>query len=385
MQRSLEKVHVSVIVPVYDQEKFLKKTIESVLAQTFRDFELLLVDDASKDRSSLIGRTFTEKHRNIFLIQHSNNQGPGAARNTGIEAARGSFLAFLDGDDLMHPYCLDRQMRLFHASDKTDIIYTALEVVDETGQFLTYLKGHEEESENFFPLMLFRNQIPGPGTIMAKKRVFEKERYPTDRKHGEDYALMLRLAERQYRFSYLDEFLYIHRRHIHNLSNQVKKHQQSELEIITRYSLATVEKAIAASSFSPDEKTLLLAKILWNQNKVESAVALFASLNLQEAYFYLGNYWLQKGSPEKAFRFFGRALVDPLSSNPAILNNQGVALSLLGRIEEAREFFTRALSLSPSYLDAQHNLTTLPTQLDQLAITPRFLRAHPLPYNRPKP
>lgn len=380
MERYLKIPSVSIIIPIYNQEKFIKKTIESILAQTFRDFEILLVDDASEDGSPLIGKSFAEKYQNILYFQHANNRGPGAARNTGIEAARGSFFAFLDGDDLMRPHCLDHQMQWLRMHTGIDILYTALEVVDETGKFLTHLRGHEEKPENFFPLMLFRNQIPGPGMIFAKKNVFEKERYPEDRKHGEDYALMLRLAEKQYRFSYLDEPLYIHRRHAHNLSNQIKMHQQSETEIVARYSLATVEKAIALSSFSPEEKILLLAKILWNQNEREAAVEKFASLASEEAYFYLGNYWLQKGEIEKASLLFGRGIAMQSFPNPAILNNQGVALSRLGRKEEAQKLFTRALSIAPSYLDAQRNLLVLSTCADKFAITSRFLRVQPLPY-----
>lgn len=380
MKKILHTPSVSVIIPIYNQEIFIEKTVESVLAQTFRDFEILLVDDASEDGSSRIGQSFAERYQNIFLIQHTKNRGPGAARNTGIEAARGSFFAFLDGDDLMRPQCLDRQMRLLHMDIRIDILYTALEVVDETGQFLTYLRGHQEKPENFFPLMLFRNQIPGPGMILAKKNVFDKERYPEDRKHGEDYALILRLAEQLYRFFYLDESLYIHRRHAHNLSNQIKMHQKSEAEIVARYSLATVEKAMAWTSFSQEEKNLLLAKILWNQNEIDAAVEKFSSLSSQESYFYLGNYWLQKGDIEKASLLFGCGIAMQPSPNPAILNNQGVALSRLGRREEAQKLFAKALSIASSYLDAQHNLAALCICPEQLAITTRFLRVQPLPY-----
>ncbi len=380
MPESQKKTLISIIVPIYNQEKFLEDTIESILAQTFRNFELLLVDDASEDRSPFIGRSFAQKYPYVFWMQHSQNQGPGAARNTGINSARGAFCAFLDGDDLMRPYCLERQMQVFSADARIDIVYTALEVVNETGQFLTHLRGRKEKPEDFFPLMLFRNQIPGPGTIMARKAVFEKERYPEDRKHGEDYVLMLRLAKEEYRFSYLDEPLYIYRRHTHNLSNQRKMHQQNEMHIVGQYSLATIEKAVSDSSFSPEEKTLLLAKILWNQNEVEAAVKKFSSLTSQEAYFYLGNYWLQKGDPEKAALFFDQALQDLSPPNPSIFNNQGVALSLLGRAAEAQALFTKALSIAPSYLDAQHNLAMLSNQPHQLITTPRFLRTHPLPY-----
>lgn len=280
----------------------------------------------------------------------------------------------------MDPQCLERQIQLFQTDTNIDIVYTALKVIDETGQLLTQIGGREEKSEDFFPLMLFRNQIPGPGTIMAKKNVFCGLGYPEDRKHGEDYALMLRLAEAKYRFFYLDEPLYMYRRHSNNLSNQLNIQQQSAAQIVCQYPLATLEAAVAASSFSSEEKTLLLAKILWNQNHIETAIEKFSSLTSQEAYFYLGNYWLQKHDPQRASLFFDQGLLDHLSPNPAIFNNQGVALSRLGRIEEAQAFFVKALAISPSYLDAKHNLGMLRIHPDQLAVTSRFLRIPPLPY-----
>ena len=338
-----------------------------------------MIDDASQDDSPHIAHAFTKKHKNIFLIQHTSNRGPGAARNTGIEAARGSFLAFLDGDDLMHSTCLDRQMFFFLTHPETDVLYTALKVVDERGKEIAFLEGQKERRENFFPLMLFRNQIPGPGNIVAKKSVFLQNRYPEERKHGEDYALMLRLAEQGYCFSYFNEPLYGYRRHTHNLSNQIDQHQKSEEEILIDYPLCKLEAAVAASSFAQEDKILLLGKILWNQCHFEMAAQKFSSLVSEEAYFYLGNYWLKQQDPEKAISFFEKACVAS-SPNPAIFNNKGVALARLGREEEARVCFYKALSLSPTYLDAQRNLSLQESPPNMLAVTPRFLRSRPLPY-----
>lgn len=89
---------ISVIIPIYNAEKYLEKCIESILIQTYKDFELILVDDGSKDNSGKICNEYAEKDSRIRVI-HKKNAGVSAARNTGIENAKGEFIAFVDSDD----------------------------------------------------------------------------------------------------------------------------------------------------------------------------------------------------------------------------------------------------------------------------------------------
>lgn len=97
---------ISVIVPVFDMERYLRQCVESVLAQTFHDWELLLVDDGSTDSSGAICDGFAAKDSRIRAF-HIANGGPGAARNFGIEKAAAPWIAFLDADDLLHPQALE--------------------------------------------------------------------------------------------------------------------------------------------------------------------------------------------------------------------------------------------------------------------------------------
>ena len=91
---------VSIIVPVYQVEQYLRQCIDSILAQYFTDFELILVDDGSSDGSPEICDGYAQKYQNIHVI-HQANQGPGAARNRGVEAASGEYIMFLDSDDML--------------------------------------------------------------------------------------------------------------------------------------------------------------------------------------------------------------------------------------------------------------------------------------------
>ncbi len=97
---------ISIVVPVYNVEKYLDKCIQSILNQTFKDYEILLVDDGSTDKSGIICDDYASKHSNIDVI-HKSNGGPSDTRNIGIKAAQGEYLYFLDSDDYIIPECLE--------------------------------------------------------------------------------------------------------------------------------------------------------------------------------------------------------------------------------------------------------------------------------------
>lgn len=97
---------ISIIVPVYNVEKYLKKCVESILCQTYKDWELLLVDDGSPDESGKLCDAFAEQDPRITVI-HQKNTGLAGARNAGLAAARGEFIAFVDSDDSIAPYTME--------------------------------------------------------------------------------------------------------------------------------------------------------------------------------------------------------------------------------------------------------------------------------------
>ena len=99
-------INFSIITPVYNSEKYLPKCIESILAQSFTNWEHILVDDGSKDDSYTILQTYAKKDSRI-KIKTKENEGPGLTRNCAIRMAKGEFLVFLDSDDYMEPDCLE--------------------------------------------------------------------------------------------------------------------------------------------------------------------------------------------------------------------------------------------------------------------------------------
>ncbi len=106
------KPKVSVIMPVYNRERYVAQAIESVLNQTFGDFELLIVDDGSSDHSPEIIEDYAKKDKRIRCAFHKENRGVSAARNTALETARGDWIAVIDSDDAWHPERLEKLLRI---------------------------------------------------------------------------------------------------------------------------------------------------------------------------------------------------------------------------------------------------------------------------------
>ena len=112
---------ISIITPAYNASEFLSQTVASALAQTFRDFELLIVDDGSTDDTRNIALTWARTDPRIRILTRPHG-GPSAARNTAIADARGQYFALLDSDDLWHPTFLDAQMSILTSSRTVDIV-----------------------------------------------------------------------------------------------------------------------------------------------------------------------------------------------------------------------------------------------------------------------
>ncbi|WP_018862237.1 glycosyltransferase family A protein [Thioalkalivibrio sp. ALJ3] len=119
-------------MPVYNGERFVEASIRSVIAQTFADWELIVVDDASSDSSGLVIRKLAEEDSRIRVVQLEHNGGAAVARNKATELARGRYIAFLDGDDLWLPHKLDRQVAFMRETGAT-FSYGAYQRVDENG------------------------------------------------------------------------------------------------------------------------------------------------------------------------------------------------------------------------------------------------------------
>jgi glycosyltransferase involved in cell wall biosynthesis len=140
---------ISVVVPIFNTERFISRCLESILVQSFSDIEIVCIDDCSSDNSGHIVRGFIKNDSRVRLINHSTNLGPGGARNSGIAAATGEYVAFVDSDDYVDPNFLEY---LYEATDfgRIDIASCGYRVLDETG--ITQWE-HSPEEETFGSLL----------------------------------------------------------------------------------------------------------------------------------------------------------------------------------------------------------------------------------------
>lgn len=160
---------VSVIIPIYQAEKYIAAAVQSVLNQTYQHFEILIIDDGSCDRSYEICQQFVDSRIKII---RQENQGVSAARNRGIEAATGEFLAFLDGDDLWYPEKLFTHVRYLENSPQVGISFSRFSYIDEIGKSLAIFK--LSQIENITPaLILARNPVGNPSCVVMRKNIFQ--------------------------------------------------------------------------------------------------------------------------------------------------------------------------------------------------------------------
>lgn len=124
---------VSIIIPVYNAEKFIEDTIKSVINQTYKNWQLIIIDDHSTDDSVNIIKNFTKNNNKIKLIKLKKNNGVAIARNKGINLAKGKYLCFLDADDLWHPEKLNKQIS-FMKKYNCPFSFTGYEFADITGK-----------------------------------------------------------------------------------------------------------------------------------------------------------------------------------------------------------------------------------------------------------
>lgn len=179
---------VSVITPVYNAERYLRKTLDSVFQQTYKNIEIVLVDDCSKDNSAAIIADLKEEHQEIVYHLQKTNMGAGVARNKALELARGRYVAFLDSDDLWLPEKIERQLKLMQEKD-CPFAYAAIEMMDEHGN---QLKGKREIRETCDYNYLLHNTVIATSSVVVDREALGDFRMPL-RRGGQDYATWLML------------------------------------------------------------------------------------------------------------------------------------------------------------------------------------------------
>lgn len=178
---------ISVVMPVYNAERFVAQAIESVLAQTYRNLELILVDDCSTDHSLSILQYYAQKDTRIHVLANEQNSGVANTRNTGIQAANGTYIALLDSDDCWHETKLEKQISRM-MSMNADISYCSVDMVDENNRKIkTFAVPEKTDYEEMLVRCYFICSTVVIEAALLKAHPFRTEYY------HEDYLLWLEL------------------------------------------------------------------------------------------------------------------------------------------------------------------------------------------------
>ena len=211
----------SVIITSFNYAEYLPAAIESVLAQTDSDFELLIVDDGSTDGSVAIARACTDPRVRVLVQPH---RGRAAARNTGMRAVRGRYIAFLDADDVWVHDKLAVQSELLDCRPDVGLVYTRFGVIDAYGRVQSQGRSHfgMKPSGSILRHMLVGNAIGTPSTICFRRDLVEAENLCCDETNTqrEDWHFCMRLALRT-RIHHIPRTLAYHRQHARNMQGNV--------------------------------------------------------------------------------------------------------------------------------------------------------------------
>lgn len=181
---------VSIVMPAYNCEKYVAEAINSVLAQTYKSWELLVIDDGSKDNTLQIINEFGNKDIRIRPLQNEKNMGVSATRNRGIELASGDWIAFLDSDDMWEPTKLEKQLKVAEKKS-AEFLFTRSLYINEDGE---PFKGIFEVPEKVSYKKLRNHNIISCSSVLVNKKFFENIKMEKDEMH-EDYAVWLRILK----------------------------------------------------------------------------------------------------------------------------------------------------------------------------------------------
>lgn len=259
---------VSVVMPVYNGERYLAEAIASVLGQTFANVEFIIVDDGSTDNSVAIMQEYAGRDKRIRCIPLGQNQGAAAARNKGIAAARGRYLAMLDSDDICLPHRLSKQVDYLETNPRIDVVGCTMWVTNhglEPEFCFTVPERHTEIVWNLF----FGWGLAGASTMIRRDLLDELGGYDVELDLVYDLELWTRLAGSA-RFANLLDTLMLYRRHELAGGLMQINHQRKEVADVMARRLtslwgeapeATVERFIrvrkGAKDFRRAERNLL--------------------------------------------------------------------------------------------------------------------------------
>jgi len=223
--KNTHKPLISVIMPVYNASKYLNESIQSILNQTYKNFEFLIFNDGSTDQSHEIILQYTDSR--IRYFHHEQNSGYVKHLNEGIQQAKGEFIARMDADDISLPDRFEKQVKNLLDNPQIALLGGTYNVMDENNQIIKNCPSFISEPIEIKAKLFFYNCFGHP-TVMMRKSILKEYQYNTDFIPAEDYLLWWQLAQKHL-LSNIPDVVLLYREHSEGISKQ-KKDKQREAE-----------------------------------------------------------------------------------------------------------------------------------------------------------
>ena len=221
----MDSPKVSIIMSVYNGEEFLHDSVESILSQTFTDFEFIIIDDKSTDKTSDILKGYSFKDPRIKIITNEKNLGLTKSLNIGIKESSGEYIARMDADDISYPERLQKQFDFMENNLDYGVVGAWAKVIDNKGNIVDNFE-YEETDKEIKTSLIKWNSIIHPLVLIRKDILSKVNGYDESFKYAQDYDLWLRLSK-ETKFVNLPEYLLYYR--ISNKSITRSKNKEQAL------------------------------------------------------------------------------------------------------------------------------------------------------------
>ena len=291
MDKNMNNTKITVLMPVYNAEKFLREAIDSILNQTFKDFEFLIINDASTDKSKQIILSYHDSR--IRYCENKINLGVAKTLNKGLKISKGEYIARMDADDISLPDRLEKQVEFMNKNQNVGLLGSSWYVIDEAGKKIQFSQAYKGKQSVHFMCH---------GSVMIRKMCFKKTGFYRDLlEPAEDYDLWLRFSE-NYEVTNLEARLYKYR--VHNNSISLTRKEEQDLKAALALKMAEERKKTGQdrlSGVSSQEAKKIRDQWLKSSGVLKRKILAHTNFVWSCAVFKLGNY-------QQAFRYSLKAI-----------------------------------------------------------------------------
>jgi glycosyltransferase involved in cell wall biosynthesis len=246
---------ISIVLPSYNGEKYIRQSIDSIITQTYHDWELIIINDCSTDNTGIIAEEYAQKDCRIKVIHNKINKKLPTSLNVGFEEAKGEFFTWTSDDNVYKKNALDRLLSPFLESTDVDLVFSDYTIIDMDDYILFDVKAGPLED-------IYFKDVIGASFLYKREVHFGVNGFDSNKFLVEDYDFWLK-AKRKYKFYYLNEILYYYR--IHRSSLTAKRKQEVEKSTIEL--LAENIKYIPEKSLNIRKKVEEKIEIYYKTNK----------------------------------------------------------------------------------------------------------------------